>query len=108
MSYAVYTASVQFPALSDEQVIGGADLHLGPREKAVLNVLLEQRGRVIDRSTLRRDAGLDDLSPRRCESVLVAVRRALGPGAVVTVRRRGWRLNPEKIALAMAVVASIG
>ena len=80
-------------------------VRLGPREKAVLAVLVEHRGRVIDRTKLRHDAGLDDLSPRRCESVLVAVRRALGPDAVVTVRRRGWRLNPEAAATAVAIIS---
>jgi DNA-binding winged helix-turn-helix (wHTH) protein len=83
-------------------------VHLGPREKAVLSVLVEQPGRVIDRSTLRRDAGLDDLSARRCESVLVGVRRALGPDAIVTVRRRGWRLSPDAVAVALAIVSGVG
>jgi DNA-binding winged helix-turn-helix (wHTH) protein len=84
---------------------GHHDAPLGPRERAVLGVLVEQQGRVIDRSTLRRGAGLDDLSPRRCESVLVRVRRVLGPEAIVTVRRRGWRLSPEGVAAAAAIVA---
>jgi DNA-binding winged helix-turn-helix (wHTH) protein len=80
-------------------------VRLGRRELAVLEVLVEQRGRVIDRSTLRRDAGLDDLNPRRCEAVLVGVRRLLGPDAVVTVRRRGWRLSGDALATALAIVA---
>ncbi len=71
----------------------------------MLSVLVEQQGRVIDRGTLRRDAGLDDLSPRRCESVLVGVRRALGPDAIVTVRRRGWRLSPDAVSAALAIVS---
>ena len=40
--------------------------------------------------------------------LLVGIRRALGDDAVVTVRRRGWRLNPDVMALAVAVVASLG
>ena len=44
---------------------------LGERERAVLAVLVEHHGRVVDRSSLRHRAGLGDLSPRRCEAVLV-------------------------------------
>ena len=73
----------------------------------MLAVLVEQQGRVIDRDRLKRDAGLDDLHDRRCESVLVGVRKALGDDAIVTVRRRGWRLSPEALALAMALVSSL-
>ena len=54
------------------------------------------------------DAGLTELSPRRCDAALVGIRRALGDDAVVTVRRRGWRLNPDVMALAVAVIASLG
>jgi DNA-binding winged helix-turn-helix (wHTH) protein len=74
----------------------------------VLSVLVENEGRVIDRDRLRRDAGLDDLSERRCDAVLVGVRRALGPQAVVTVRRRGWRLDPQSTALAMTIITALG
>ena len=37
-----------------------------------------------------------------------SIRRALGDDAVVTVRRRGWRLNPDVVAVAMALIASLG
>jgi DNA-binding response OmpR family regulator len=80
---------------------------LGERERAVLAVLVEHHGRVVDRSSLRHRAGLGDLSPRRCDAVLVRVRAALGGDAIVTVRRRGWMLRTEAIALAAAIVASI-
>jgi len=59
----------------------------------VLGVLLINRGRVISRRELARRAGLADLSERRCDSLLVAIRRALGPDSVVTIRRRGWMLS---------------
>lgn len=81
---------------------------LGPREQAVLDVLVRHRGGVVDRPTLRHEAGLDELSPRRCDSVLVGLRRLLGPGGLITVRQRGWRLSPEAVAVAMALVAGLG
>ena len=80
-----------------------AAVTLGSRERAVLAVLLRSPGRVIDREELRRQAGLDDLSPRRCDALLVGIRRVLGPDSIVTVRRRGWMLaedaTPDAIAL---------
>ena len=74
----------------------------------MLAVLAEHGGRVVDRDRLRHDAGLDDLNPRSCDSALVAIRRALGPSAVVSVRRRGWRLSQEAVAMALAIVSSLG
>jgi len=70
----------------------------------VLNVLLANRGRVISRRELARRAGLADLSERRCDSLLVAVRRALGPKSVVTVRSRGWMLSDDALDAASALV----
>ena len=81
------------------------DVALGPRERAVLAVLVEHDGRVVDRSRLRRHAGMAQLDPRRCESALVTIRRALGRDAVVTVRRRGWRLDPAAVPAARAILA---
>lgn len=69
----------------------------------MLSVLLANRGRVISRRELARRAGLANLSERRCDSLLVAIRRALGPHAVVTVRSRGWMLNDESIDAAFAL-----
>jgi DNA-binding winged helix-turn-helix (wHTH) protein len=91
-----------------ERAAGAADVRLGERERAVLVALVDNGGRVLDRDQLRRDAGLTELSPRRCDAALVGIRRALGDDAVVTVRRRGWRLNPDVMGLAMAVIASLG
>jgi DNA-binding response OmpR family regulator len=76
---------------------------LGEQEQTVLNVLLANRGRVISRRELARRAGLADLSERRCDSLLVAIRRALGPKSVVTVRSRGWMLSDEAIDAASAL-----
>jgi DNA-binding response OmpR family regulator len=69
---------------------------LPPREAAVFRALTEAGGRVLSRSELTRAAGLVGLSPRRVDSVLVALRRRLPPGTLLTVRGRGWALaRPE-------------
>lgn len=83
---ASYPASVQ-DAYTD--VRGG----LGTQESALFDVLLAARGRVVSRSELRRRAGLVGASDRRCDVVLVGLRRALGPGVLTNVRGRGWRLE---------------
>jgi DNA-binding response OmpR family regulator len=76
---------------------------LGVQERAVLAALLANRGRVLSRRELARQAGLADLSERRCDSVLVGLRRRLGGDAILTVRSRGWMLSPhaENTATAM-------
>ncbi|MEO8264153.1 MAG: helix-turn-helix domain-containing protein [Ilumatobacteraceae bacterium] len=76
---------------------------LGEQEQSVLSVLLANRGRVISRRELARRAGLADLSERRCDSLLVAIRRALGPNSLVTVRSRGWMLSDDVVDAAAAL-----
>ncbi len=76
---------------------------LGEQEQSVLSVLLANRGRVISRRELARRAGLADLSERRCDSLLVAIRRALGPNSVVTVRSRGWMSSDDVVDAASAL-----
>lgn len=71
----------------------------------MLGVLLANRGRVISRRELARRAGLANLSERRCDSLLVAIRRALGPTSVITVRSRGWMLNEEAVGAALALAS---
>ena len=95
------------PAEADDGGRAAGARALGERERAVLAVLVEDHGRVVDRSSLRHRAGLGELSPRRCDAVLVRVRAALGDDAIVTVRRRGWMLRTEAIAIAAAIVAAL-
>ena len=77
---------------------------LGAQERAVLRILVEQGGRVISRHELARRCGLTELHERRCDSILVHVRHALGPDSIVTVRRRGWMLRPDAIDRAVALL----
>lgn len=70
-------------------------------------VLVANRRRVIGRRELARLSGMAELSDRRCDSVLVGVRRVLGPDAIVTVRSRGWMLAEHAVPLAEAVLAEM-
>lgn len=65
---------------------------LSDKDRAVLRVLVERAGKVTDRISLNRLAGLTG-TPRRCETILVTLRRVLGDDAIVTIRRRGWMLT---------------
>ena len=57
------------------------------------DVLAAHTGRVLSRAELARRAGLADLSARRCDSLILGIRRAIGHDRIVTVRRRGWMLT---------------
>ncbi len=70
----------------------------------MLAVLVEHHRRVVGRRELSRAAGLADLSDRRCDSVLVGVRRLLGPDSIVTVRSRGWMLAEDALPRALEVL----
>lgn len=78
----------------------GTDLlSLSPREIAVLSVFAEAGDRVVPRSELIRRAGLRELGPRRCDALLVGLRRTLGDDAISNVRGRGWRCLVAPVAL---------
>ena len=72
----------------------------------MLSALFAHRGRVVGRRELSRCAGLSGLNDRRCDSLLVGVRRALGPDSILTVRSRGWRLSEDAEALAAELLES--
>ena len=74
------------------------DPRLGQQERAVLQVLIDCRGRVVSRRELSRRAGLTELNERRCDSILVAVRKVVGSDAIRTVRGRGWMLAADVVA----------
>lgn len=71
---------------------GDRRLDLSAQEVAMLAALLDARGRVVARAELARRAGVSTASGRRCDGILVGLRRALGKEAVCNVRGRGWRL----------------
>jgi DNA-binding response OmpR family regulator len=77
---------------------------LSDQEQSVLRGLLASAGRVVSRRELARRAGLSEMSERRCDSILVAVRRALPTDAIVTVRGRGWMLQQPAISAAIILL----
>ena len=82
------------------------EIKLGPAEVAVLRVLVDRVGKVTGRHDLNRLAGLDGTA-RRSDAALVLIRRCLGDGAVVTVRRRGWMLENDALPAAAALLDSV-
>jgi DNA-binding response OmpR family regulator len=78
---------------------------LGASERAVLRTLVDSAGRVLSRNELARRAGLVELHARRCDAVIVTLRRALGGEAIRTVRSRGWMLHPEALTAATDLLA---
>ena len=74
-------------------------LTLSAGEFAVLQALVAARGRVVPRAELASLAGLSAASPRRCDGLLVGIRRAVGGDLVRNVRGRGWMLPASSAAV---------
>ena len=72
----------------------------------MLAVLLANRSRVVGRRELARQAGLAGLNERRCDSLLVGLRRLLGTDSIVTVRSRGWMLNDAAFERAAEILGA--
>ena len=79
---------------------------LAAQESAVLQALLDCRGRVVSRRELARLAGIADLNDRRCDWLLVSIRKVLGADAIRTVRGRGWMLVPVAVDMAENLLAA--
>ena len=79
---------------------------LGTQELALLRALIGCSGRVVSRRELARLAGMSALHERRCDSLLVSIRKTLGSDSIRTVRGRGWILNIDNLEQATALVAA--
>lgn len=90
-------------ALPPSATLSDPVVTLSDNDRAVLRVLVERAGKVTDRVSLNKLAGLTG-TPRRCETILVTLRRALGDEAIVTVRRRGWMLDPAALPRARQLI----
>jgi DNA-binding response OmpR family regulator len=66
---------------------------LTPQERAVYEVLAARANRVMTRLEIARAAGIIDLNQRRCDSLIVGIRRVIGTDSLLTVRRRGYLLR---------------
>lgn len=84
-------ANELLPERDDLSVPAEESTGLTPAEQRMLEALQAARGRVVTRTELARVAGLRH-HPRRVDAHLVAVRRAVAPGAIRNVRSRGWML----------------
>ena len=69
-----------------------------PTDAAVLSVIVENAGRIVSRTTIRRSVGLQHYTERRCDDVVSSLRTMLGDNAMITVCSRGWMLRPDAIA----------
>jgi DNA-binding response OmpR family regulator len=83
-----------------------ATAQLSPQDRVVLDVLVATAGRVVSRQELARRTGLTDRSERRCDAILVQLRKVLGADAIRTVRSRGWMLTPTGVDRASTLMTA--
>jgi DNA-binding response OmpR family regulator len=92
--------------LAGDSSLTPATSPLPPQEVAVLRALITCSGRVVSRRELSRLAGIAELNERRCDSLLVSIRKVLGPDSIHTVRGRGWMINHAAIDQAASLLAA--
>jgi len=92
--------------LAGDSSLTPATSPLPPQEAAVLRALITCSGRVVSRRELSRLAGIAELNERRCDSLLVSIRKVLGPDSIHTVRGRGWMINLSAIDQATSLLAA--
>jgi len=83
-------ASTELVVRDGEVLIDGERVELAPREREVLDALLAARGRIVTKEELA-----DSTSVHAVEVAVSRLRDRLGAfgGAIVAVRRRGYRLE---------------
>lgn len=91
---------VQFVVQGRAVEIDGAKVDLPPRERAVLEVLLDRRGAVVSKPTILRSLGSDPENVHALEATIGRMRRRLGPAgaSIRAVRGRGYYLDLEETA----------
>jgi uroporphyrinogen-III synthase len=79
-------------------LVGGEEVWLTGRERAVLDVLARRPGTVVAKDELLRSVwGAEDVDPHAVEVAVGRLRRRLGPagGGLEAVPRRGYRLTAD-------------
>lgn len=95
--------SFEVRLMSREILRGGVRCALGGRAFDILVMLLENADRIVGRAELLERAwpGLA-VEPNNLQVQICALRKLLGPSAIVTVARRGYRFAGPAVQLAAA------
>ena len=82
------------------QVNGGRALHLTPKEYAIVEILMLKAGKTLSRDVLLNNmySGVEEPGEKVLDVFISYLRKKLtgagAPGAIETVRGRGFRINP--------------